>query len=657
MARMPVQMLGWTTIVARVFITLAACGLLLNSASHAAERVAYVVVPDQPVESVAQAGTELETYLAKATGYRVVRLASSTWKQAQRPAIVVGAAPANAASEKLVRDAYVIQAVAEDLLHIWGNDAAGAVDSAAPKGTLYGVYDYLKNDCGVRWLFPGPNGEVVPNPPVPLKIRGVNRSSAPSFDQRQITIGGWLDAPSELKTSLNRDDKYDQQLLRWHRVWMIRNRLSTKRVVDANHAFVDWWEKYHAEHPEWFAMHRNGQRDLITKPHLVKLCTTNPDVVRATVAQGLERVAGNQWMKSISASPNDSALTGFCMCPNCRKFDAPEGTKFTLRDRKGPYEYPAMTDRHVVFWNQAAIELSKKRPDLLVGGYAYGSAHTPPVKVKPLPNVLIGFVQHPAVYWDIDAHKEERECFNKWSRNGGTFLWRPNSLQIGHGVPTNFIWRLSNDLENAQKRGARYVSYESLGAQWGSIGHIYYFLAERLWDVDKPVPDIWKEYLQAAYGPARETMREYFTELEAISDEIFNSRTLDALAWRQGGEAAAARYYSGARWARLKQLLKDARTKVANYPMGVRMLDMQDEAMEYFELQLAANRLLYDRSRTADRSKAALPEVLAARDKWLANHPKSLAINTTEMAELNQLMQKVAPTYVPSPRGKLEVDE
>lgn len=623
----------------------------------AADRVVHVVLPDQPVDSVTQAGDELENYLAKATGYRVVRVSSSAWKVSQKPAIVLGVSPANVASKPFARDGYTLQAVADDVLHMWGSDAAGAVDSAAPKGTLYGVYDYLKQDCGVRWLFPGPLGEVVPNPPVPLKIRGVNRSSAPSFDQRLMTTGGWLEVPDDLKAKLNRTEKFDQQLLRQHRVWMMRNRLSTKRLVDANHAFVDWWEKYHDEHPDWFAMHRNGKRDLITKTHMVKLCTTNPEVIRETVAQGLTRLGNNPWMKSISASPNDSSLTGFCMCPNCRKLDAPDAIPFTLRDKQGNYQYPAMTDRHVIFWNQVAIELSKQRRDLLVGGYAYGSAHTPPVKVKPLPNVLIGYVQHAAVYWDIDAHQEERECFNKWTRHGGTFLWRPNSLQIGHGIPTNFIWRLSNDIENAQKRGARYVSYDSLGANWGSLGHIYYFLAERLWDVDKPVPEIWKEYLQAAYGPAREPMRAYFAELEAIGEGIFHSRQLDAVAWRQGGEIAAVQAYSETRWARLKQLLTDARAKSANYAMGLRMLDMHDEAMEFFELQLAVNRKLYDRSRPIDFSKGSLAEAIAARDAWLASHPRSLAVSTAEVGHLANQMQRVAASYVPSPRGKLEVDE
>lgn len=633
--------------------------LCLTAESIAAERAVFVVVPDQPVESVSYAADELATYLPKSTGYRVTRVAKAAWAANQRPAIVLGIAPSATASKPLPRDAYVLQTVSNDVLHIWGTDAAGSVDGIAPKGTLYGVYDYLKKDCGVRWIFPGPSGEVLPSIQQPLKIDGVQRSSAPHFEQRLITTGGWIDRPDDLRHLMQRDDDYDQRMLRWHRVWMLRNRLSTRKLVDANHAFTQWWEQYGTEHPDWFAQHRNGKRGLITKTHTVKLCTTNPEVVRATVKQGLDRVADNPWLKSISASPNDSALTAFCMCPNCRKVDelAAGGEELELRDRQGSYQYPALTDRHVVFWNQVAMELTKTRPDLLVGGYAYGAHHSPPVKAKPLPNVMIGFVQHAGVYWDIDAFQEERDCFKQWSKVCKTFLWRPNSLQMGHGIPANYLWRLSNDLKIANQRGARFASYDQLVPHWGTTGHTYYFLAELLWDVNRPIPEIWADYLQASYGPAKDVMRVYYAEMEAITEEIFQSRTVDALNWRQGGEAAAAKYYPGPHWTRMKTLLKEARQKSAKYEFGLRMIDMHEQALEFFDLQLAVNQQIYLGKRPVDFSKGPVADAIAARDKWLIKNPKSLAISTVEIADTARTMQRVAGNYVAPPRGKLAVDE
>lgn len=638
-------------IFAAILIVLAA----LRGDVFAANQTVFVVLPTEPIESVKQAADELEAYVSKATGWQVSRLSLGDWKDSQRPAILLGLPPKNSAKLE-GRDAYALQA-ADDVLRIWGDDAPGSVDSVAPKGTLYGVYDYLKNDCGVRFLFPGPQGEVIPVKPVPLKIRGINRASAPAFEQRLLATGSWLETDEALVKSLNRDPEHDQRLLRWHRVWMLRNRLHTKRVVDANHAFTQWWERYGAEHPTWFAQHRNGKRDLITKPHLVKLCTSNPEVVSATAERGLEKVAANPWMRTISASPNDSALTGMCMCPNCRKLDAADALPFTLRDRQGSYSYPSLTDRHVVFWNQVALELSKKRPDLMVAGYAYGSHHTPPIKAKPLPNVMIGFVQHAGAYWDFDAFKEERDYFNGWAKTRATMLWRPNILQMGHGIPSNYLVRLGHDLQYVNQRGAMYAAYDILIPNWGTMGHTYYVLAELLWDVDKPLNDILKEYLAAAYGPGQDKMREYYQELGSITDELFNSRKVDVAGWKAGGEVAAVQIYSGKRWARLKQLLKEARQQVGAYPMGLKMLDMHEQGMEFFDLQLAVNQQLYFGPKPSNFERGPLAESIAKRDAWLKKNPKSLAISTTDMAATAVLMQKVADRYQPAPRGKLEVDE
>lgn len=72
-------------------------------------------------------------------------------------------------------DAFVIRSVGNRLV-IYGNSA---------RATLYGAYHYL-NTLGVRWYFPGSEGEVIPRASV--KLSGYNVIQVPSFHKRGIVI-------------------------------------------------------------------------------------------------------------------------------------------------------------------------------------------------------------------------------------------------------------------------------------------------------------------------------------------------------------------------------------------------------------------------------------------------------------------------------------
>ena len=629
---------------------------LVEPAPAADSPVIQIVTADDSVESIKTAVEELSLYLPKLTNSKIERVSTAVWKPSAVPAIVLGLAPKGTEIGSEKRDAYRLMSRGQTLF-IFGDDDAGPTDTAVPKGTLFGVYDHLRTEYGVRWIFPGPQGEVVPTKVQKVKVAGIDRQSAPSFVQRVISTGTWLDAPQALRQSLERTDDEDRRLLRSHRQWMLRNRLHTRRFVDSSHAFTDWWDKHRVEHPEWFAQQRNGQRVLASKPTSVKLCTSNPEVVKMAVKSGLERVGENRWMMSISGSPNDSGITGFCMCPDCRRLDPPAAPKLQLQDTNGAFKYASLSDRHVAFWNSMAVELEKTRPDLQVAGYAYFSTSLPPVREKLHPKVLIGFVQHAACYWHKGTHRDEQRKFAGWADTGAKSLWRPNTLQIGHGAPTNFVSMLAKDLAFVSQNGCESVSYDALVPHWGTMGHTYYMLAQLLWDADQKPALLWEDYLQTAFGPAAEPMRAYFGELQLMTADIYRSEKLDANAWRQSGEQLAASNLSGARWLKLKQHLADARKLSGAYAPARNSLDLIDTAFEYWQLQFAVSQAMYAGPTPLNFKQGPLAESIAARDQWLRTHPKQLAVSTTDAAVTAGLMQKFAPGYRAASATKAVVDE
>ena len=139
-----------------------------------------IVVPFRPPSPVQLAAEELVRYLTAMGNPRpqVVHAPDSG-------DIYLGSLPSKTASEDVgeIRitlrgvdeDSFVVRSVRDQLV-IYGN---------SPRAVLYGVYHYLET-LGVRWYFPGPDNEVVPQ--AIAKLQGYNIRQVPSFHKRGIVI-------------------------------------------------------------------------------------------------------------------------------------------------------------------------------------------------------------------------------------------------------------------------------------------------------------------------------------------------------------------------------------------------------------------------------------------------------------------------------------
>ena len=208
---------------------------------------------------------------------------------------------------------------------------------ADPDGTRYAVITFLEDVLGVRCLWPGELGLVAP-PRTTIAVPPLDRRFTPRIGQRQIRnshyndrvqVGPRLPGADEggLRPAAGggRHRANGSRGSGWAATW----------AWSAGIAFGYTWEKYHRQHPEWFAMQPNGSRDLTNlSPQRARLCKSNLALIDALARDKIEelRRTGGQ---AVSLCPNDGGRATFCQCPECKRLDPPEGRQITLWDYSG----------------------------------------------------------------------------------------------------------------------------------------------------------------------------------------------------------------------------------------------------------------------------------------------------------------------------------
>ena len=157
--------------------------------------------------------------------------------------------------------------------------------------------------------------------------------------------------------------------------------------------FLLSYEKYHTEHPEYFALMKNGKR-LAPDPKSwrfdVHVCMSNPEV-RRVVAENLCRwIEAQPDRKYFMVSQGDGRGDKWCQCEKCQAMDQVPGK--------------VMTDRLLDFVNYMAREVAKRYPDKVLFTLSYTEATGPvPSKVMPEPNVRVMYCPYP-MDWGCQSH-------------------------------------------------------------------------------------------------------------------------------------------------------------------------------------------------------------------------------------------------------------
>jgi hypothetical protein len=313
---------------------------------------ALCVIVQQPGASLAESNAvhELAEMLGKITGASF-QIQEAGDGKVPKHAIVVGPGAAaralfpEVALDKLGSEELVMRVKGGRLLLAGGR----------PRGTIYAVYRFLQDQCGVRWWAAW--ATTIPHSPS-LRVPALEVRRQPAFEYREPYWWAGFDAQWKAHNGANGEN---------HRIPdALGGCLKYKGFAHTFYPLVPP-DKYFGPHPEWYSL-INGQRT----HENAQLCLSNPELREFVVQRVKEWLRESPDAKIISVTQNDCA--GACQCPSCKAIDDAEGSH---------------SGSMLTFVNYIAEKIEPEFPDVAVDTFAYQYTRHPPKTIHPRPNVIV----------------------------------------------------------------------------------------------------------------------------------------------------------------------------------------------------------------------------------------------------------------------------
>ena len=354
-----------------------------------------------------------------------------------------------------------------------------------PPSPQWAVEQFLKDYCGVRWLFPDPRyGEIVPSRPTITVDSSLSRSFEPNYMNR-ANCGMYYFNPAHT---------------------LLRLRPKGYAAYGSHGLQFIFKEAEFKDHPEWFAYFMDDRKSKSNrgwengKPQKRRqwwsygngwqICTSNQGTIDHTVNYVLDHFKKNPNSPVVSVGANDGH--GWCDCSECKSL----ANSFT----------PAYTTSEL-WWhwvNQVAKEVAKTYPNKWIESLAYGTPITPP-RFKLQPNIAITVTVILGDGFDtIEKWKPLCKSINLYTYAYGKsffgFRHYPHALQ-------DFLKWGHDDL------GAL-AHVTECGGDWTIDGPKYHYMQALQWDVNTDVDKLMDDFCNDSYGKASKPMRVFWDRLE-----------------------------------------------------------------------------------------------------------------------------------------------
>lgn len=494
-----------------------------------------IVTNGRPTEGQSTAAMELQEHIRIMSG-ATLPIVKENELQADPAKTLILIGQSNLAKSQgidtasLEPETFVVK-TAPHVLILAGEDGGGRRDQRT--GTLWAVYDFLQDQLGCRWIWPGETGQRVPRKAT-VQVPALDICETPTVKVRFIRLLA-QDKHREgyekegIGRLLDLGKPYDK-ISADERLWSQRMRLGKSFRLTYGHAFTDWWEKYQETDPDIFAMQADGQRRprKSSQPDFVKMCVSNPklwELQLAPLKKYAKEGARGLWL---NACENDGS-GGFCLCSRCRAWDAAPNANLAAlppvedgSDVDGTPDQSdlpdSLSDRYARWFNELAVRAREVDPDARVVAYGYSKYRSPPTTLKKIePNVWVGYVGFNSYPRPASYEKMSRDEWFGWSRLGATVFLRSNSLfYCGEGAPYVASHQMASDLQFQIKNGLQATDFDALQGYWATTGPTYYVLARMLWDTAADPDQILDEFYDA-FGPLREVAKDYFDYWEAFT--------------------------------------------------------------------------------------------------------------------------------------------
>lgn len=589
---------------------------------------AVIILPEKPSEVAGNAARVLRDHIKQMSGTELAihnekqMTGSSTPEQAW---ILVGesklAEKLGLTSKGLGAGGVHLSAKGQ-VVALFGTDARTPAD---PHGTRYAVTIFLEDKLGVRYLWPGDLGKVVPRRET-IAVADFQHRFTPPLAQRRIRNMGYHD---RIQVGLDRlgftNGDYERLRAKAERSqtespdWFGWHRLGGTLNMSGGHAFGHLWAKYGKAHPEWFALQPDGTRDQSRSPDRARLCKSNTDLIAAIAKEKVEELNRNPALLGASVGPNDGGRTSFCTCPKCEALDSPKGRKVMLWDfTKGSlreFEHVSLTDRMVYFWNGIAEQVAKVHPDKFLVVDAYSAYAAPPVERKLHPNLVVRFA--PLGYGEEDYRLESLRDWDGWSKAAKRIYFRPNLMLAGRrdGMPLLYVHKFGKDFRYLADHSMMGTDFDACCHNWATQGLNYYVVARLHWNPEQDVDALVDDYCQAGFGPAAKSVRRYFDGLEALMDEVATKK------------AKASTVFHDKALARLRKEVEQAQRDAGSDATVAKRIAFLELGLRWTEIEARAHSFLTDPAK-ADKAAArkTLDERFALMQELFQKTPLALNV-------------------------------
>lgn len=442
-------------------------------------------------------------------------------------------------------------------------------------GTCNAVYTFLQRYLGVRWLWPGKDGEDIQSCET-IAFSPFQYRYNPTIRQRSSIF--W-------NLDLRRFGRIGRSPSDWCRYQRLQ--LDSLNAPIGGHGFGDWFKRFHKDHPEYFALQPDGTRSGYPSPKYAKMCVSNPKLWERWVDVVAEKTKQNPNLECFSSAANDGYTAGHCICENCRAWDHPDGEKQPLRWQGLAREYVALSNREIHLANELGKLLKKRFPnkDYHVVTHAYGPARPAPIDISIADNVLVSNVAN----FICRPGAKQMKNYEDWGKLTRNQFWRPNVgnparwKQGGPGDARQMI----KDMRFVADNGCIGILVDTI---WGwrlTQGRSYYILAQLAWDPSLDGEAVLEDYYKRAFGPAVEHVKAYWELIENARRKVVNVPPLMDQYDKEvpGRPNPWAEGFNPALFERADKILAKAEESVADAPeIYMRRVDYTRASLDFLRL-------------------------------------------------------------------------
>lgn len=482
-------------------------------------------------------------------------------------------------------DSYTItiEASPQPRVHIQGKTAMA---------TGFGMMDFLENDIGVTWLFPGDLGVALPDSAT-INLEPGSRTARPAIASRILSGHLYRNPDYGRKYTV-----YDGVLggsSGFFKAYDYFKAMKPHMLAYSSHALMHVFppDKIVAEYPHIQPL-VNGERLDVSKVkthhgkpfHSWQPCYAEEDTYKLAIAWAREKFEAGGYMISLGVNDGKNTL---CECDHCAKIGWPHN--------------------YYHFVNRVAEACADYYPPRMIGVIAYGSAGQPPEGMTLRDNVSVTVIAH------------DTERFQQWSKIAqhlaiyeylyGVWYWLPQ-LPLD-AMASNARFYRDNNVE---------AVYAEAYPLWAFDGPKLYIRWKLMWDPELDVHAALRRYCQAAFGAGAEPMVELYEHWAAKNDYYHNPDGLSPMCdmyLRQRPAAQFARC-TEADYVLTDALLVQARNAATTEAQRAR-IDMVDT---FFDYSHTLNGLFKLSDKLSSRD-AAIP-VIAAQQEVAALTTKKEAL-------------------------------